>query len=137
MGTKRRLVRTVVLDATALEHVTTPHTRAAQFVRRCIAKGADVVVPATALAEVLRGHPRDANVMRYLNSTNVIDVTREVAASAGRRIGKTRSRGNVTLDAIVATIAAPLARPVVILTGDMSDLTALVDPDVMVLDIAA
>ena len=137
MGAIPKIVRTIVLDATALEHVTQPHTKAGHFVRRCVARGADVVVPATVLAEDLRGHPRDARVMRYLNSTNIADITRIIATAAGQRIGQTRTRGNVTLDAIVATVASPLERPVVVLTADATDITALVDPDVMVLDIAA
>lgn len=137
MGAIPKVVRTIVLDATALEHVTQPHTKAGQFVRRCIAEGADVVVPATVLAEVLRGHPRDVRVMQYLNSTNIADITRAIATSAGQRIGHTRTRGNVTLDAILAIIASPLERPVVVLTADTEDITALVDPDVMVLNIAA
>ncbi len=46
-------------------------------------------------------------------------------------------KGSVTLDALIASLASSLPRPVVVLTSDMEDVTALVDDDVMVLDIAA
>jgi len=89
------------------------------------------------LAEVLRGHPRDALIHRLLLSVNIRVVDADFGRAVGERIGRTRVRGNVTLDALVAEGAARLPRPVVVFTADEHDLTTLVDPDVMVLSIAA
>jgi hypothetical protein len=95
------------------------------------------VTTAATLTEVLRGHPRDATIHRLLASLNIRIVDAQLGQAAGERIGRTNSRGNVTLDALVAEVASSLPRPVALLTADVDDLQALVDPDVMVLDIAA
>jgi hypothetical protein len=64
-------------------------------------------------------------------------VDAELGRAAGERIGRTRVRGNVTLDALVAEVASSLPRPVVVMTADVQDMTPLVDSDVMVVDVAA
>jgi hypothetical protein len=68
---------------------------------------------------------------------NVRVIDAPLGQAAGERIGRTQSRGNVTLDALVAEVASSLPRPVALLTSDVDDLQGLVDPHVMVLDIAA
>ena len=100
-------------------------------------EGVDLVVTAATLTEVLRGHPRDALIHRLLSSLQVQVIDEQLGRAAGERIGRTQVRGNATLDALVAEVASSLPRPVVVLTADYDDITALVDPDVMVLDIAA
>lgn len=131
------LIRSVVLDATALTAASQAHSDIRGVLRRWQDDGANLVTTAATLAEVLRGHPRDAAIHRLLASLNVRVIDAPLGQAAGERIGRTKSRGNVTLDALVAEVASSLPRPVALLTSDVDDLQALVDPDVMVLDIAA
>ena len=86
---------------------------------------------------MLRDHPRDAFIHQLLSSLKVRVIDAELGRAAGERIGRTKVRGNATLDALVAEVASSLPRPVAVLTADYDEITALVDPDVMVLDIAA
>ena len=131
------LIRSVVLDATALTAASQAHSDIRGVLRRWQDDGADLVTTAATLTEVLRGHPRDAAIHRLLASLNVRVIDAPLGQAAGERIGRTKTRGNVTLDALVAEVASSLPRPVALLTSDVDDLQALVDPDVMVLDIAA
>jgi hypothetical protein len=68
---------------------------------------------------------------------NVRVIDAPLGQAAGERISRAKTRGNITLDALVAEVASSLPRPVALLTSGVDDLRALVDPDVMVLDIAA
>jgi hypothetical protein len=131
------LIRSVVLDASAITAVTDHHSMVRQVLRRWQDEGADLVVAATTLTEVLRGHPRDVLIHRLLAALQIRVIDARIGQAAGVRIGRTARRGNVTLDALVAEVASSLPRPVAVLTADVDDLNALVDPDVMVLDIAA
>ncbi|MCF8539961.1 MAG: PIN domain-containing protein [Candidatus Nanopelagicales bacterium] len=130
-------MRSVVLDASAVTSAANEQSKVRGVLRRWQEDGADMYVTASTLAEVLRGHQRDVFIHRLLDSLNVQVVDHRLGRAAGERIGRTRTRGNVTLDAIVAEVASTLPRPVAVLTADTQDITALVDPDVMVLDIAA
>ena len=131
------LIRSVVLDATALTAASQAHSDIRGVLRRWQDDGANLVTTAATLAEVLRGHPRDAAIHRLLASLNVRVIDAPLGQAAGERIGRTKSRSNVTLDALVAEVASSLPRPVALLTSDVDDMQALVDADVMVLDIAA
>ena len=131
------LIRSVVLDATALTAASQAHSDIRGVLRRWQDDGANLVTTAATLTEVLRGHPRDAAIHRLLASLNVRVIDAPLGQAAGERIGRTKTRGNVTLDALVAEVASSLPRPVALLTSDVDDLRALVDTDVMVLDIAA
>lgn len=138
MGKVRGLpIRSVVLDATALTTAADEHSDARGALRRWQEDGADVLTTAATLTEVLQGHPRDAHIHRLLGSLSIRVVDEHFGRAAGERIGRRAMRGNVTLDALVAELASSLPRPVVVLTSDVDDITALVDDDVMVLDIAA
>ena len=138
MGTLRGLpLQSVVLDATAVTVASDDRSEVRRLLRRWHEDGVDLIVTAATLTEVLRGHPRDALIHRLLASLQVQVIDQQLGRAAGERIGQTQVRGNATLDALVAEVASSLPRPVVVLTADYDDITALVDPDVMVLDIAA
>ena len=138
MGTVRGLpLQSVVLDATAVTVASDDPSEVRRLLRRWHEDGVDLIVTAATLTEVLRGHPRDALIHRLLASLKVQVIDEQLGRAAGERIGRTQVRGNATLDALVAEVASSLPRPVVVLTADYDDITALVDPDVMVLDIAA
>ena len=138
MGKVRGLpLSSVVLDATALTVASQATSEVRRVLRRWEEDGADLFVAAATLTEVLRGHPRDALIHRLLLAIKVRVIDEDLGRAAGERIGRTKVRGNATLDALVAEVASSLPRPVAVLTADYDDITALVDPDVMVLDIAA
>ena len=138
MGKVRgRPLSSVVLDATALTVASDDRSEVRRVLRRWEEDGVDLFVAAATLTEVLRGHPRDALIHRLLQSLKVRVIDEDLGRAAGERIGRTKVRGNATLDALVAEVASSLPRPVAVLTADYDDITALVDPDVMVLDIAA
>lgn len=130
-----RVVRSVVLDATALTEASRDGTQLRIQVHRMARRGAELHAAASTLTEVLRGHPRDVRIHRLLGALTVRVVDVQLGKAAGERIGRRALRGNVTLNALVAELASTLPRPVVVLTTDVTDLTALVDDDVMVLDI--
>jgi predicted nucleic acid-binding protein len=130
-------IRSVVLDASAITIAADKYSKVRGVLRRWQEDSADIYVAASTLTEVLRGHKRDALIHRLLASLNVYVIDAEIGRAAGERMGRTRTRGNVTLDSLVAEVASTLPRPVAVLTADTHDITALVDPDVMVLDIAA
>lgn len=134
---RRRLIRSVVLDASALTAAAREESEVRRVLRRWQADGADMMTTAANLTEVLRGHPRDVNIHRLLASLRIQVIDEHIGRAAGERIGQRGVRGNVTVDALVAELASSLPRPVVVLTADVDDITALVDDDVMVLDIAA
>lgn len=138
MGKVRRLpLRSVVLDATAITVASDDESEVRAALRRWKSDGADLIVAAATLTEVLRGHPRDALIHRLLSSLKVRVIDEQLGRAAGERIGRAKVRGNATLDALVAEVASSLPRPVVVLTADSPDMNALVDPDVLVFDIAA
>ena len=138
MGKVRGLpLASVVLDATALTVASDERSEVRRVLRRWEEDGVDLFVAAATLTEVLRGHPRDALIHRLLLGLRVRVINEDLGRAAGERIGRTKVRGNATLDALVAEVASQLPRPVAVLTADYDDITALVDPDVMVLDIAA
>ena len=138
MGTVRRLpLRSVVLDATAITVASDDRSEVRRLLRRWKDDGVDLVIAAATLTEVLRGHPRDALIHRLLLGLKVRVIDEQLGRAAGERIGRARVQGNATLDALVAEVASSLPRPVVVLTADSADMNALVDPDVLVFDIAA
>lgn len=142
MGQVRRLpIRSVVLDASALTEAALNDSNTRGVLRRWQGDGVDILTTAATLTEVVRGHPRDALIYRLLSSMQVRVVDEDLGRAAGqrigRRIGRRSVRGNATLDALVAELASCLPRPVVVLTADVDDMTALVDDDVLVLDIAS
>ena len=138
MGKVRGLpLSSVVLDATAISIASDDQSEVRAALRRWEEDGVDLFVAAATLTEVLRGHPRDALIHRLLLGLKVRVIDEDLGRAAGERIGRTKVRGNATLDALVAEVASSLPRPVAVLTADYDDITALVDPDVMVLDIAA
>lgn len=138
MGKVRGLpLASVVLDATALTVASDERSEVRRVLRRWEEDGVELFVAAATLTEVLRGHPRDALIHRLLLGLKVRAIDENLGRAAGERIGRTQMRGNATLDALVAEVASSLPRPVAVLTADYDAITALVDPDVMVLDIAA
>lgn len=133
MARSAKQVRTVVLDASALTLAVHPRSRVRGYLEALVIDGADLVTSSVTLAEVLRGHPRDVWVHRALRSVQVHDVDQELGSAAGIRIGRSAARGSVTIDAIIAELASRMPKPVAVMTSDLDDLRALIDPDTLLL----
>jgi predicted nucleic acid-binding protein len=81
------------------------------------------VIPVVAVAEVVRGGPRDAPVNRVLEAVGSVPAAREVHGRlAGELLG--RGRSTATVDALVVAHAVK-AGGAHVLTGDRSDLARL------------
>jgi hypothetical protein len=87
---------------------------------------APVVASAATLTEVLRGSPRDAGVHRVLKKVDVVPLTKELGRSAGELLGASGLPATATVDAMVVATALAQQRPVMILTSDPGDVSALV-----------
>lgn len=113
----------LVLDAQGLTLAAAGDLRAAAWVARARELRLPLVINAVTLTETLRGGGRDASVQLLTRNAQVDPVDRELAAEAGRLLG--RVGRDDTVDALVATSAIRLGRPVVVLTSDPTDLSAL------------
>ena len=125
----------IVLDSHALSAGAQGHVRVRAELTLAERLGASVHVSSVTLAEVLRGHPRDARVHALLSTVDKEPVTPDLGRAAGELLGRTRR--DDTIDAIVAVTADALEVPVRVLTGDPGDLRALTSdmPDVTVVPI--
>jgi predicted nucleic acid-binding protein len=119
---------TLVLDSAGLSGYASGNLHVLSTARRTRANGGRVVVAATTLTEVLRGAPRDAEIHRALKSVTVEPISQELARRAGALLGSTGLSGHrCALDSLVAAVALDCARPVLLLTSDVDDLTALTE----------
>jgi len=91
--------------------------------RKWLREGATFLIPAPAIAESIRGGPKDAAANRLIQAVGSVVLTSEsIARDAGIRLGKKRS--SQTIDAlIVATAEAGSATD--ILTTDPKDVRSL------------
>jgi predicted nucleic acid-binding protein len=113
----------LVLDSDGLSKAAAGDPWAVAWVARARELRLPLVVNAVTLTETIRGVGRDALIHLLTRNAHVDHVDPELAAQAGRLLGKT-GRSD-TIDALVATTAIRLQQPVVILTSDPDDLTAL------------
>lgn len=119
---------TLVLDSEGLVKLASGDARARAFLATATERGARVIVSAITLTAVLRGGPRDASVHRVLARIIVHPVSPELGRRAGELLGATGLSGHrCAIDAVVAATALDLPRPVVLLTSDPDDLSALVE----------
>jgi predicted nucleic acid-binding protein len=121
---------TLALDSGALI-AAEKDARVEAVIRRWLRAGARIVIPAPAIAESVRGGPRDAAINRLVNAVGaVVDTTEAIAREAGSRLGAYRS--SQTVDAlIVATAEACGATD--ILTSDPRDIRRLAGTEVNVI----
>ena len=126
---QRRRLRTaaiaeaVVLDAGALSAGAQGHVQVRAELAIAEQLGARVHISSVTLAEVLRGHPRDARVHALLSGVDKDAVTPELGRFAGELLGRTAR--DDTVDAIVAVTAQSVGGRVRLLTGDPADLRSL------------
>lgn len=115
----------LVLDSQGLGEAARGAPVLRAVIRRARDAGVPVVVSAVTLAEVLRGHPRDAAVHVFLKGCRVEPVTAVLGRAAGELLGR-RGRTD-TVDAVVVVTAATLPMPVTVLTSDPGDVGALAE----------
>lgn len=119
---------TLVLDSEGLSKLAVGDARARAYLETARARRARVVVSAITLTEVLRGGARDVQVHRVLTHVTTLPVTPELARRAGELLGATGLSGHrCAIDSVVAVTALEMARPVVLLTSDLDDLSRLVE----------
>jgi predicted nucleic acid-binding protein len=107
--------------------------RVEAMIHKWLREGARILIPAPCIAEVLRGHAKDAPANRLIKAVNKVgDTTEAIARDAGRRIGA--ARASQTVDAlVVATAGAHNATD--ILTTDARDLRALAGSRVNIIEL--
>jgi predicted nucleic acid-binding protein len=123
-GAFRSAAGVVVLNSEGLAAAGRGDRRVVAVLGSARDRGARVVVSAVTLAEVLRGGQRDAGVHRVLKLIPIVPVTAEVGRAAGELLGRGGPAG-ATVDAVVAAAVLACPGPVLVLTSDLDDLTAL------------
>jgi predicted nucleic acid-binding protein len=119
---------TLVLDAEGLEKLAQGNAVARSYLEDARAARSSIVTPASALAEVLRGGPKDAPLHRVLRRVTVARIDKEQGRAAGELLGRTGLSGHrCALDALVAVVALAQPRPVVLLTSDTEDMVRLTE----------
>ena len=119
----KSLADAVVLDSGAVSKAVEGDVRVRAELAVAEQLGADVHVISVTLAEVLRGHPRDARVHALLVGMKQDSVSPEFGRAAGELLGRTQRED--TVDAIVAVGANAAGSRVRLLTDDVEDLRAL------------
>jgi predicted nucleic acid-binding protein len=117
---------TLVLDAEGIVKLATGDFMTRHRYEAARQRRGRVVTAATTLAEILRGEPRDAAMHRVRSRITVVPVDEQLGRAAGELLGRTGLSGRRhALDALLAVVALSQPRPVVLLTSDPGDLTAL------------
>lgn len=118
---------TVLLDAGALVAIERDDRRVAALIELARRNGGDLRTVAPVVGQVWRDGATQVRLVRALSFVDVVTTDDEAARRAGERLATTR-RGDV-VDALLADVARPGDQ---LLTGDVDDLTPLVDPGVAV-----
>jgi predicted nucleic acid-binding protein len=119
---------TLVLDAEGVVKLAAGDLRTRHRYEAARKRRGHVVTAATTLAEILRGQPRDAAMHRVLNRITVVPIDEQAGRAAGELLGRAGLSGHRhALDALLAVVALSQPRPVVLLTSDPGDLTALTE----------
>jgi predicted nucleic acid-binding protein len=130
-GSRGRLGGGLVLDAEGIVKFAAGDPRTMERLKAAWKRNGQVVTAASALAEVLRGGPRDAKVHRVLSRITVVPIDKTLGRAAGELLGRAQMSGHLcTIDALLAAVALGQPRPVVLLTNDPDDMAQLTDePD--------
>ena len=97
--------------------------RVEAIIRKWLREGSRILIPAPAVAESIRGGPKDAPANRLIKAVNDVANTSEaIARDAGARLGTTGS--SETIDALVVATAEAY-RATDILTTDPGDIRRL------------
>lgn len=121
-------MRTLVLDAEAVSALAQKRLGMAERLEAARRGDHRVVIPSIVLAEVMTGAATDAPVWNVLKRIPFVDIDGRTAARAGglrTRAGSLRrKKRDLTVDAVVASVAVGVA-PAVVLTADPEDFRLL------------
>jgi predicted nucleic acid-binding protein len=118
----------LILDAEGIVKFADGDPRTLERLRYAWQRNGKVVTAASALAEVLRGGPRDAKVHRVLRSVTVVPIDKALGRTAGELLGRAGLSGHrCTIDALLAAVALGQPRPGVLLTSDPEDMARLTE----------
>jgi predicted nucleic acid-binding protein len=127
-GLRGRVGGGLVLDAEGIVKLADGDLRTRHYYEAARERKGQVVTPTSAIAEVLRGGPRDAKVHRVLSRVTIVSIDKAVGRMAGELLGEAGLSGHrCTIDALLAAVALGLPRPVVLLTSDPEDMTRLTE----------
>ncbi len=124
-GNRAGVPRAFVLDAAALIALERDSRRFRLTLRGAFARDAEVVVPASVLAQVWRGGPRSARLAKFVAQREVDALDERRAKEIGKRIGS--RDGSDVVDAHVVCCA--VEQKALIVTSDAGDMQALAEPD--------
>ncbi|HWM55852.1 MAG TPA: PIN domain-containing protein [Solirubrobacterales bacterium] len=124
-GNEEGAARGLVLDAGALIAFERANRRAAAFIENALEIEADVVVPASALAQAWRGGPRSARLARLIAGAESDPLDEPRAKEIGERLG---SRGASDI-ADAHVVCSALEHQAAVITSDPADIEALTAGD--------
>ena len=127
VGRGRPVARTFVLDAEGVSKYANGDPDVGALIKRAEQRDARVVIPTATLVETLRGEARDAAVHRILKRVTLVPLDKDLGHLAGELLGGSKLPNRSAIDAMVAATALSQEPPVVILTSDPKDLSALVE----------
>jgi predicted nucleic acid-binding protein len=119
----------LTLDAGALIAYERGNKRIREILTVAYGRGLVPTIPAIALAEVWRGHAKDARVARLLKACSIETVDEQLARAAGRLRRATPPAG--TIDACIAV--GVRRRRDALATSDPSDMRILLGPGFTIL----
>jgi predicted nucleic acid-binding protein len=118
----------LILDAEGIVKFADGDPRTLERLKYAWQRNSTVATAASALAEVLRGGPRDAKVHRVLGRVTIVPIDKALGRTAGELLGRAGLSGHrCTIDALLAAVALGLPRPVVLLTSDPEDMARLTE----------
>ncbi len=123
-GTGTGVSRDVVLDAGALIAFERGDENVKSILRGVLATKAQVIIPASTLAQVWRGGPAAAPLARLADGSEIDELDQERAKEIGMRLGS-RAASDVA-DAQV--VCSAIERGAMIATSDVDDIRALAHP---------
>lgn len=116
--------RNLVLDAGALIGFERGSEAIAGFLEAADKRGDGVVIPASALAQVWRGGPRAARLVKLLRTSEVDALDEGRAKEIGVRLG-----GHGTSDVADAhVVCCAVEREAAVATSDVDDMELLIEP---------
>ncbi|MET9320723.1 PIN domain-containing protein [Streptomyces sp. NPDC003038] len=117
---------TAVLDSEGLSALITQDRKTFSLFRRLQSAGTELVVCANTIVEVSHARVNQSKLNWALSTVKVEPVTEEAAKAAARLLKAVGLHGHkYAIDATVAEMALRQPGPVVVLTLDVEDMTAL------------
>lgn len=122
--------RAVVLGSEAVSALARKQKGMAERLEAALRNDQRVVIPSVVLAEIMTGAASDAAICNVVRRIPVVSSNARTAARAGAlREGSEatrRKKRDLTVDAIVASVAVEIG-PAIVVTADLADFTTLLE----------